>query len=216
MKSMTILEASEYFHISKEAIHNRIRRGSLSSEIVDGIKMVTIDTSNNTQQKPKTRTKSQPSDDRYYKLLEEQNLALLAKVEKLEGETRTLRDQKEQMLISERVKIEQIYKDKDEQLKHLLQSIASQFMLNPPQPQEHLEAEIEIIEDKSNKKEDKIISLKKYLKQLKCSVKDKEKIIKKFDKKVKKDDRIILVDKKYYLNLTKYDYSDIIKVKKGK
>jgi len=216
MASMTILEASEYFHISKEAIHNRIRRGSLSSEIVDGIKMVIIDTSNNTQQKPKTRTKSHQNDDRYYKLLEEQNLALLAKVEKLEGETRTLRDQKEQMLISERVKIEQIYKDKDEQLKNILQSIASQFMLNPPQPQEHLEAEIEIIEDKSNKTEDKIISLKKYLKQLKCSVKDKEKIIKKFDKKVKKDDRIILVDKKYYLNLTKYDYSDIIKVKKGK
>ena len=218
MAKYTVADAAQKLGVSKEAIHNRVRRGSLKSVIENGVKLVLIESgvvAKSTARKTPVKT-ALHVDDRYYKLLEEQNAKLQQRVDNLEGETRSLRDQKEQMLIQERKKIEQIYKDKDEQLKHLLQSIASQFMLNPPQPQEHLEAEIEIIEDKSNKEEDKIISLKKYLKQLKCSVKDKEKIIKKFDKKVKKDDRIILVDKKYYLNLTKYDYSDIIKVKKGK
>ncbi len=35
-------------------------------------------------------------DDRYYKLLEDQNAKLQQKIETLESETRTLRDQKEQ------------------------------------------------------------------------------------------------------------------------
>jgi TolA-binding protein len=140
MPNMTILEAAEHFGVSKEAIHNRIRRGSLSVEVIDGVKIVSIDTDAKTT--PKPRAKAQPkkvtqsTDDRYYKLLEEQNAQLQSKVEKLEGETRTLRDQKEQMLIQERIKIEQIYKDKDEQLKNILTTISSQFILNAPMDQE--------------------------------------------------------------------------------
>ena len=104
MPNMTISEASEHFGVSKEAIHNRVRRGSLGVTIINGVKLVEIDADVKVKPHAKTRTQVRKTttvvaEDRYYKLLEEQNVQLQSKVEKLEGETRTLRDQKEQMLI---------------------------------------------------------------------------------------------------------------------
>jgi len=205
---MTITEASEHFGISKEAIHNRIRRGSLKSVVENGVKMVTIDNIEQKQaSKRATPTRKSPSaNDKYYKYLEEQNAKLQSRVDTLEGETRTLRDQKELMLIQEREKIEHIYKEKDEQLKNILSSIASQFMLNTPEEIVEVEAQ-PVIEEKS-----KVISLKKYLKKQNFSQKKQEKIKKKFQKRVKKDDgRIIVIGSKYYLDVVKYDYSDLVK-----
>ena len=165
---MSIAEAAEFFGISREAIHNRIRRGSLESLIEDGVKLVEV----SSEAKPTrvtnraTATKTDSNDNRYYKLLEEQNAKLQARVETLEGETRSLRDQKEQMLIQERIKIEQIYKDKDEQLKNILSSISSQFMLNAPLEVSEIEDEAldaEIEEETKTEAEGKseVISLKK-------------------------------------------------------
>ncbi len=221
MAVMTILEAAEYFGISKEAIHNRVRRGSLVVSLVDGVKYVDVDAST-PKQAPKAksttrRTSTKANDERYYKLLEEQNAQLQTKVDKLEGETRTLRDQKEEMLIQERNKIEEIYKDKDEQLKNLLNTISSQFMLSAPSPaviEEHFEAEIENIEkieDLEDVEKGELISLKKYLKKHKISEKKKERIFKRFLKKAKKDERIIVLSGKFYIDTIKYDYGDLIK-----
>ncbi len=214
MPNMTIIQAAEYFGVSKEAIHNRVRRGSLNVSVVDGVKLVEVN-SNAKTTTPTRRTQAKQvsslNSDKYYQLLEEQNSKLQEKVEKLETETRTLRDQKEEMLIQERIKIEQIYKDKDEQLKNILTTISSQFMLNAPVPQieeEHLEAEIEIQEEEPK---DKVISLKKYLKSKKISDKKSDKIKARFEKRAKKDKRIISIEKKYYLNPSKYDYKDLLK-----
>ena len=209
MSKMSVADAAKYFGVSREAIHNRIRRGSLKCELVDGIKLVVVD--KNVKTTPRTQTKrvASTSNDKYYKLLEDQNAKLQNRVEKLEDETRTLRDQKEQMLIDERVKIEQIYRDKDEQLKSILTTFQEQFMLSAPQvnEQEHLEVEIqeEMIEE-----EHEIISLKKYLKEQKYSDKKCKKIKERFKKRAKKDNRIVIVGKKYYLDLAKYDYKDLL------
>ncbi len=211
MSRMSILEAAEYFGVSKEAIHNRIRRGSLSSIIEDGVKLVVVDKTAQVSAKTHTRRTNTSMDDRYYKLLEEQNSALQAKVEKLENETKSLRDQKELMLVKEREKIEEIYKQKDEQLKNILNAISSKFMLDAPRAEvieeEHLEAEIEL---KERKPDDKVISLNKFLKQSDFSQKRQEKIKTKFKKIAKKDNRIIVIGKKYYMNLSKHDYSDLL------
>jgi len=44
MKKMSVAEAAEFFSVSKEAIHNRIRRGSLKSLLgKDGVKLVLVD-----------------------------------------------------------------------------------------------------------------------------------------------------------------------------
>ncbi len=42
MKKMTISDAAEYFKVSKEAIHNRIRRGSLDCIVENGVKYVAV------------------------------------------------------------------------------------------------------------------------------------------------------------------------------
>ncbi len=213
---MTVGEAAAHFGVSKEAIHNRIRRGSLQSVIENGVKMVVVDESMKKAkpaQRAATPRKKVPSDGKYEKFLEEQNAKLQARIETLEGETRTLRDQKEQMLIQEREKIERIYKEKDEQLKSILSSISSQFMLDAPQEkreviieqEEMIEAEPAIIE------ESEVISLKKYLKNKKLSPKKEEKVKKRFKKAAKdNDDRITIIGSKYYLDIAKYDYRDLL------
>jgi len=208
MSKMSVADAAEYFGVSREAIHNRIRRGSLKCELVDGIKLVVVD--KNVKAAPRTQIKrvASTSNDKYYKLLEEQNAKLQNRVEKLEDETRSLRDQKEQMLIDERVKIEQIYRDKDEQLKSVLTTFKEQFMLSAPQKNEQEPLEVEIQEEPLEE-EHEIISLKKYLKEQKYSDKKCKKIRKHFDKRAKKDNRIVIVGKKYYLDLAKYDYRDL-------
>jgi len=227
MQKMTIADAADFFGISKEAIHNRVRRGSLESEIIDGEKYVYIDENKTktTKASPKkSRVKSSTHrsvtpkvDDRYYTLLKEQNTQLQEKVEKLEGETRNLRDQKEQMLIDERKKIEQIYKDKDEQLKNILSAISSNFILDVPKDQsevEHLDAEIEVepeLEEYKNNDLDEssiLTSLNKYLKVRDFSKKKRKKIKAKFEKNADKDKRVIKLNQKIYIDLGKYSYSD--------
>ena len=213
MSKMSIADAATKLGVSKEAIHNRIRRGSLQSVVEDGMKFVLLKPSSQTANKPAQKrantTRVSEPDSRYYKLLEEQNEKLQLKVEKLEGETKTLREQKEQMLIDERVRIEQIYKDKDEQLKNILNAISSKFLLNAPSDEliveeELVEAEIE------QERPSELISLKKYLKRSSFSKKKIEKIESRFKKASKKDSRIVKVGKKYYINPTKFDYSDLL------
>jgi valyl-tRNA synthetase len=216
MGKMTIDEAAQKLGVSKEAIHNRIRRGSLESVIEDGVKFVMLDASKTapTQKRTTTRRASNSTTDRYYKFLEEQNQELHKKVEKLEGETRSLRDQKEQMLIEEKKKIEEIYIQKDEQLKSILSAISSKFMLNAPtlnEEDEHHDAEVEVLElNESEEIQSQPISLKKYLKDKDISKKEKKKIQEKLYKKAKKDDRITIIGEKVYIDPLRYDYSDLL------
>ncbi|WP_373035713.1 DNA-binding protein [Sulfurimonas sp.] len=216
MSKVSIADAALKLGVSKEAIHNRIRRGSLQSVMEDGIKYVLLPQGSsvaNKQTTKRTNTKvSSQTDSKYYKLLEEQNEKLQLKVEKLESETRTLREQKEEMLVTERNKIEQIYKDKDEQLKNILNAISSKFMLNAPDEELVIESE-ELVEaeiDAEEKAPNELISLKKYLKDENYSEKKAQKIKERFKKAAKKDSRIITVGKKYYINLAKFDYSDLL------
>jgi hypothetical protein len=237
IKKMTIMDAAEHFGVSKEAIHNRIRRGSLQTEMQGDVKMVLLDASKKVAQTPRrTNTpRAAVSSDRYYKLLEEQNAKLQARVEVLEGETRSLRDQKELMLIEERKKIEQIYKEKDEQLKNILGTLASQFMLDIPKTQEviieSVEAEIEVEEvvveesleiisdevpelESLKSSQENVVSLKKYVASLELPEELAKKLTKKIRKKAEVDRRLITIGSKIYLNLSRYDYSDFVKKQK--
>lgn len=211
MSKMSVSDAAEHFGVSREAIHNRVRRGSLQSIIEDGVKLVVIDSSSSKRAAPRASASTATlSDDKYYKLLEEQNSKLQSRVDLLEGETRTLRDQKELMLIEERIKIENIYKEKDEQLKNILASISSKFMLGAPdqfEKEEHVEAEIEVLEQAP--REGKLVSLKKYIKEKNLSEKKIKKIKEKFSRIAKSDERILKVGGKLYLDFSKHDYGDL-------
>jgi hypothetical protein len=214
MKKMSVAEAAVLFGVSREAIHNRIRRGSLQSVVEDGVKYVLV----NPQQTKATATQTKRvqkvsnHDERYYKLLESQNAKLQERVESLEKETRSLREQKEQMLIEERNKIEAIYKEKDEQLKNILHTLSSKFMLGAPLEENEPEAlDVEISDVEPKKQSSEIVSLKKYLKSKQFSEKKRQKIKKRFAKALKADDhRLIVVGKKIYIDKKKYDYSDLL------
>ncbi len=215
MKKLTVSEAAEYFGVSKEAIHNRVRRGSLEVVVENGVKMVLLNPDKIIKQTRKNTqvTAAVTNDERYYKLLQEQNEKLQWKIEKLEGETRILRDQKELMLINERKKIEAIYQEKDEQLKSILSSLSSQFMLLQDKRaaivDESETVEVEI-QELSNSKNKSIISLKKYLKSKNYSEKKSKRVKKAFLKRVKKDERITEIDGKIYLDFSKYNYLDLL------
>lgn len=214
MSKVTIHDAAELLGVSKEAIHNRIRRGSLQSVVEDGIKLVILDKEESVQpltKKTTTQKSLHQTPDRYYKFLEEQNEKLQQKVETLEKETRSLRDQKEQMLIEERLKIERIYKEKDEQLKNIINAISTKLMLHAPQ--EMIEGEItEQVDPRESAAQEgqRLISINKYLKSRDFPKKERVRIKENFAKNAKEDARIITIGKKHYIDLQKYDYSDLM------
>ena len=195
MAKLTITEASEYFKVSKEAVHNRIRRGSLPSMNEYGIKYVIVDDAI-------TQTKQTPNDDKYYSFLEEQNKTLQEKVERLEKDNSSLRDQKELMLVEERIKIENIYKEKDEQLKNILQNFSAKLLAQ--QETSHI-SNAEIIDVVSHE-----ISLKKYLRSLGLKPKKEEKIKTRFKLLAHQDARILIKENKLFVNPTLYSYTDIL------
>lgn len=212
MKKMSVADAAEFFGVSKEAIHNRIRRGSLASEMVGGQKYVNVDEKSSNGAKTKKTSTSKPTnsaDTKYYEFLEEQNTRLQQKVEKLEDETRSLRDQKEQMLIDEREKIETIYKEKDEQLKNIINMISSNLMLeSKPEIQDSVEAEIETLEVHSEPViEENWTPLKKFLKSNDYKKSKRKKIEKEFYKRAKKGDSTILIKKdECYIDIDRFAY----------
>jgi len=214
MSKMTVAEASEYFKVSKEAIHNRIRRGTLDCVIEHGTKYVVV---GETKNEP---APSNSGNDKYYSYIEQENAVLKAKISELEGETRSLREQREQMLIEEKVKIEQIYKERDAQLKSVLQVVASKFLTHQnmdavieeavaaeeEEPLEELDDVIDVVEE-----DDDFVSLKQFLKLKMYSKKKRAKIKARFENRAHEDERIIIKKGKYHLRPNHYDYSDLIK-----
>jgi len=213
MSKMTVAEASEYFKVSKEAIHNRIRRGTLDCVIEHGTKFVVVG-------ETKSEPQSAPTgNDKYYNYIEQENAVLKAKISELEGETRSLREQREQMLIEEKVKIEQIYKERDIQLKSVLQVVASKFLTH-----QNVEAVIEEavatesasevfddVIDVVDEHDDEVVSLKQFLKLKMYSKKKRNKIKLRFEKKMFDDERILVKKGKVYLKPNHFDYGDLIK-----
>ena len=213
MSKMTVAEASEYFKVSKEAIHNRIRRGTLDCVIEHGTKFVVVGETISTPQ-------TTPSgNDKYYSYIEKENADLKAKISELEGETKSLREQREQMLIEEKVKIEQVYKERDAQLKSVLQVVASKFLTH-----QNMEAVIEEVVtaevtehdfddviDVIDENSDEVVSLKQFLKLKMYSKKKRTKIKTRFEKRMFDDERVLVKKGKIYLKPNHFDYGDLIK-----
>ncbi|MDP1784557.1 MAG: DNA-binding protein [Sulfuricurvum sp.] len=207
MKKLTIAAAAEHFGVSKEAIHNRIRRGSLNCVVEEGVKYVAIATA-----KP-TQNLGIGPDIRYTQYIEQENERLRGRVDVLENETSRLRDQREQMLIDERIKVEQIYKERDAQLRSVLHVVATKFLshVNPDAVmQEGMEKgkmdaiNADVVEN------DHWISLKAFLKLKRIKDKEKKKIKNRFESLRSRDARISVRDGKIYLSPSAFDYSDLL------
>jgi predicted DNA-binding protein YlxM (UPF0122 family) len=199
MKKMTIAEAAEHFGVSKEAIHNRIRRGSLESVVENGVKYVAVASAKSAANEGDT--------DRYTRYIEQENERLREKVDTLEKETTRLRDQREQMLIDERIKIEQIYKERDAQLRSVLHVVATKFL-------SHANADA-VVEEAINADvietgDGEWISLKAFLKLKRIKDKEKKKTKSRFDAIRGRDERLSVRGEKIFLNPSRFDYSDLL------
>lgn len=234
MSKMTVAEAAEHFKVSKEAIHNRVRRGTLNSVIENGVKYVIL---------PEDKPAAVQTDSRFHDYIEKENERLKTKNERLEAEIIRLRDQREQMLIEEREKIEQIYKERDEQLRNVLQVFASKLLPEKaadavveeavsaevveesavPLPEEDFEDGIideeEVapvgIEDKPDPFEgdefDDLVSLKDFMKLKGYGKKQRKRIKERFKTGAEEDSRILVRSGKLHLRPYHYDYSDLLK-----
>lgn len=186
-KKLTVMEMAKYLGVSKEAIYNRLRRGSLESIMEDGKKYVLLTPNVQREGKlPKRAAITNELNHEYIDLLKAQVQELKEKNEKLENDKEKLQLEKEQMLIESKEKIEQIYKDRDEQLKTIL-SLANIPTLQHKMEEDTIEVveEVEIEEDIVEKicgTYSDWISLKEYLKE-KNYTKEERKAIKKRIKK---------------------------------
>ena len=196
-KKLTVIEAAELLGVSKEAIYNRIRRGSLQTIIENGTKYVVL-----TQEvKKSSRVKKLHSvaNDAYIQLLRDEMKDLKERNKVLEADKERLIKEKEKLLIESKEKMEQIYKQRDEQLKTIL-SLATKNILENKEAQssdividEHNQ-ENDAIDVDIDTKEDEILSkdalesysdwkdLRDYLKQKGYSKKQKKIIKQKFKK----------------------------------
>lgn len=217
MKKMTIADAAVYFKVSKEAIHNRIRRGSLNCIVENGVKYVAVDADKTT-----TATNS-VSDNRYTLYIEQENERLREKVDTLEKETIRLRDQRELMLIDQRISVEQIYKERDAQLRNILNVVATKFLshVNPDAVMQEAMGE----EEPSTEQMEAInadiipeielgdgwITLKSFLKLKRYPDSIKKNIKRRFKAAaVEGDERFIERGEKFYLNPSLNEYADLL------
>ncbi|MHC3993377.1 DNA-binding protein [Thiomicrolovo sp. ZZH C-3] len=236
MSKMTVAEAAEHFKVSKEAIHNRIRRGTLNSVIENGVKYVLL-----ADAKPAVA-----ADSRFHDYIEKENERLKTKNEQLEAEVNRLRDQREAMLIAEREKVEQIYKERDEQLKNVLQVFASKLLPeqaaaavvdeavsaeiveSAPEALSEEEFEDGIIEESSDEGVaeeaatdsadpfadddfDDLVSLKDFMKLKGYGKKHRKRVKERFESRADEDSRILTRGGKLHLRPYHYDYSDLLK-----
>jgi len=117
-KKLTVIETAELLGVSKEAIYNRIRRGSLQTTIDNGIKYVIL--TDEVKKSSQTKKINSIANDAYIQLLRDEMKELKERNKILEADKERLIYEKEKLLIESKEKIEQIYKQRDEQLKTIL------------------------------------------------------------------------------------------------
>ncbi len=201
---LTIDEYSKKFKMSKEMVTSKIRSKKLDYIIEEGNTFIIINEIKNTneeeinQSPSKKISKPKTTVATILALYKRENNYLKQKIEQLENKIDKLIDDKEQMLRDERDKIEEIYSNKDIQLKNILELVNAKMQQDQDETIHEIEHTSEIIE------------LKTYLKTLELKSSQRKKIKKRFEKALGSDIRIIEQNGKLYLDFSKFDYSDLL------
>ncbi len=201
-KKLTVIETAELLGVSKEAIYNRIRRGTLQTVMENGIKYVIL--TDEVKKSTQIKKINSLANDAYIQLLRDEMRELKERNKSLEADKDRLIKEKERLLIESKEKIEQIYKQRDEQLKTIL-SLATKNMLEnkptkeniiinePTKQKDAIDADIDTTQIEDS--DDDIMEtysdwkdLRDYLKQKGYSKKQKKIIKQKFKKGELNDD----------------------------
>lgn len=221
---LTLDEYSKHFKMSKEMINSKLRAKKLNYIIEDGITYIIVTRSSlepqkreeiHQEKKEQKEVKQMPQKPKttvamVLSLYQKENHQLKEKIIQLETKIDKLIDDKEQMLREEMNKIEQVYSQKDEQLKNILELMNTQLLTQTPQTIHDVETVSTESRKEHKKREDEIVELKEYLKKLELESYQRKIIKKRFLAVYDKDVRIIKQNGKLYLNFSKYDYSDLL------
>ena len=217
----SIDEYAKTFKMSKEMIHNKLKSKRLNYIIEGGVTYIIVPRSALSEEKqhaisssknpstsstvPSTTTKT--SVGMIIALYQKENNHLKLKIKELEAKIDSLVNDKEQMLIAERNRIEEIYTSKDEQLKNILEVLSTKLMLSQNSTIHDVDATTPntIAFSASG-----LIELKRYLKFIGIGSEGRKAIRSRFSDRYGSDVRIIQKEGEFYVDLSKYDYTDLL------
>ena len=204
---LSIDEYSDRFELPVETIHTQLRNRELDYTIDDGVVYILLSSTPIPTQKTSVGT--------IIAIYQKENQQLKDRVSVLESKIDKLIDDKEQMLRQERERIEAVYQNKDAQLKSILELVNTKLLLESKESQtqtivdeEFHEAELSS-ENEENTTET-LTELKHYLKTLDIKSSIRKKIRHTFQEAYGNDVRVIQQNGLFYLDFSKYDYSDLL------
>ena len=215
---LSIDEYADRFDLPVATIHTKLRSKELNYTIDQGIVYILL--SSTPEQKQKTSVGT------IIALYQKENQHLKDKIDELENKVDRLINDKEQMLREERSRIEHLYQSKDEQLKTVLELMNTKLQLSQPRPiessqpissvetdlDEEFEVPIAVKEPEVEPHNPHKISLRQYLKNIGLEAMEKRLIKRRFAGAYGSDIRILQHDGEFYLDLSKFDYSDLLKI----
>jgi len=215
----SIDDYAKTFKMSKEMIHNKIRTKKLNYIIERGVTYIIVPRSSLDEESKHTLLETQKaaatpppapaktSIGMVISLYQKENHHLKLKIKELEGKIDSLIHDKEQMLIAERYRIEEIYTAKDEQLKSILEVLSTKLMLSQNTTVHDVVAtQPQNLSCPSSG----VIELKRYLKFIGIGSEGRKTIRTRFSQAYGSDIRIIQKEGEFYVDLSKYDYTDLL------
>ena len=196
MSKVPVSEAAEILGVTKEAVYNRIRRGTLKTFEKDGVKYVVLE-----GYEPQTAPKSAPKTSKSAKSSESKKAAktgefdvnefLLSQISELKEQNQNLQAdkerlfrEKEQILLNNKTEIAQIYRERDEKLRGFL-SMLERPLLARQNGEYVAPIDVEFVESKPEN-EGKWTSLAEFLKSQNLSSKSLKKTQNKIIKNIGK------------------------------
>ncbi|MGZ8548453.1 MAG: hypothetical protein ACXW33_07590 [Sulfuricurvum sp.] len=217
----SIDDYAKTFKMSKEMIHTKIRTKKLNYIIEMGVTYIIVPSSSLDEeskrslletQKTKAATIPPPAPIKtsigmVISLYQKENHHLKLKIKELETKIDSLIHDKEQMLIAECHRIENIYTTKDEQLKSILEVLSTKLMLS-----QHTTVHDVVATQPQNLScpSTGVIELKRYLKFIGIGSEGRKTIRNRFSQGYGSDIRIIQKEGEFYVDLSKYDYTDLL------
>lgn len=219
----SIDEYAKTFKMSKEMIQNKIRTKRLNYIIESGVTYIIVARSSLNEEKHREIQEStkqaatanlpaaaspKTSVGMVISLYQKENHYLKIKIKELETKIDRLTNDKEHMLIAERTRIEEIYTAKDEQLKSILEVLSTKLMLSNANSTVH---DVDVTQQNPLPIEPKgVIELKRYLKFIGIGSDDRKQVRRRFAERYGSDVRIIQKEGEFYVDLSKYDYTDLL------
>ncbi len=219
---LTIDEYAVQFKMSKEIIHSKLRSKQLDYTVEGGTTYIILKSQPSSVQIASEKINKSNVDHSTLRhkstvgtiiaLYQKENQQLKLRIKELESKVDRLIDDKENMLRDERDRIEKIYTHRDEQLKSFLELINTKLLIASDQAV--LDVDVDARDEpliEASWQQSNFIELRKYLKKLEVDPSQKKSIKKRFANGYGHDVRIIQQNGEFFLDFSKYDYSDLLK-----